>query len=316
MDRLTAYKGKRVFVTGHTGFKGRWLCEWLRMLGAEVTGYSLPDSILQMGDAPIKEAEIVFHLAAQALVREGYRYPLLTYSTNVIGTANILAFSPKGARIVCVTSDKVYAKRIPSYQETEMVILGMPPPGFVETDRLGGVDPYSASKAAAELVIASYRDGFGLNVASARAGNCIGGGDMAQDRLIPDLIRAKAAGESLVVRNLNATRPWQHVLEPLYGYLLLGLSDIREPFNFGPVESRSVGEVLAAISDMDPDTAWMSDAPAIDKPESQTLALNSDKAARLLGWHPRWSFERVIEETMNGYAGKPMAQTIEEYLAS
>ncbi len=247
MDRLTAYKGKRVFVTGHTGFKGRWLCEWLRMLGAEVTGYSLPDSILQMGDAPIKEAEIVFHLAAQALVREGYRYPLLTYSTNVIGPANLLAFSPKGARIVCVTSDKVYAKRIPSYQETEMVILGMPPPGFVETDRLGGVDPYSASKAAAELVIASYRDGFGLNVASARAGNCI---------------------------------------------------------------------VLAAISDMDPDTAWMSDAPAIDKPESQTLALNSDKAARLLGWHPRWSFERVIEETMNGYAGKPMAQTIEEYLAS
>ncbi len=298
-DRLADYKGKRVFVTGHTGFKGRWLCEWLRMLGAEVVGYSLPDDIRELATCEMKHAEVVFHLAAQALVRESYRYPILTYSTNVVGTAKVLDCAPKGARIVCVTSDKVY-KQPARFKQ-----------GFDELDELGGMDPYSASKAAAELVIASYRDGFGLNVASARAGNCIGGGDMAPDRLIPDAVRAKREGMPFTVRNPYASRPWQHVVEPLYGYLLLGLSDIREPFNFGPSESHTVREVCDLAA---PELAIKLEGSAIK--ESPALALNSDKAARLLGWHPRWTFERAIEETMKGYAGKPMAQTIEEYFAS
>lgn len=302
MDALAAYRGKRVFVTGHTGFKGRWLCEWLRMLGcSEVHGSSLPDSDIRepmwlAGMMEHDEPEIIFHLAAQALVRKSYADPLGTYSTNVQGTANVLQFAPKGARIVCVTSDKVYAGSTSSF-------------GNRETDRLGGVDPYSASKAAAEMVIASYRDGFGLNVCSARAGNCIGGGDTSLDRLIPDIIRARESGKPLIVRNPEASRPWQHVLEPLYGYLLLGISDIREPFNFGPAESHTVREVLALCG-----AQWSHEPAKIS--ESQSLSLNSQKAADVLGWRPRWSFERAIEETMKGYAGARMEDQIETYMES
>lgn len=268
------FRNKRVLLTGHTGFKGSWLAIWLTGLGAQVIGVSLSPETepnhwdllgLDLDDrrVDIRDAdailniftetkpELVFHLAAQPLVRRSYRDPLETWSTNVMGTANVLdacRLTESVRAIVVVTTDKCYEN-----QEW--------PWGYRENDRLGGHDPYSASKAGAELVAASYRHAFFSNedgplLATARAGNVIGGGDWSEDRLIPDLVRATVNNQSLEIRSPNATRPWQHVLESLSGYLLLGQKllegqkDFAAPWNFGPEPegNRSVAEVLEKLS--------------------------------------------------------------------
>jgi len=331
-----SYKGKRVLVTGHTGFKGSWLCEWLLMLGAEVHGYALkpptnPSLFNQLqlsrriashtlGDVRdlkhltkvVKRVrpDIVFHLAAQPLVRESYRTPRETFDTNVMGTVNLLEAvrlsvqQSNPVSVVCITTDKVY----------ENDNSGKP---FVESSPLGGSDPYSASKGACEIAIQSYRRSFfsapdcPVRVASARAGNVIGGGDWAVDRLVPDAMRAFFADKPLVVRNMASTRPWQHVLEPLSGYLLLGERlcedrSLAQAFNFGPDPKavKTVGELVAELY------ATTGGFEVVDKsdpkapPEAKLLMLDSSKAARLLGWKPRWSFRRTLWETSEWYKGK------------
>lgn len=320
------YRGKRVLVTGHTGFKGSWLSLWLHELGAEVIGISLsPESQpnhwgllnLAMNDQRhdirdisavhlVFEAarpEIVFHLAAQPLVRRSYRDPLETWSTNVMGTANLLEAcrQSSGVRaIVAITTDKCY-------ENHEW------PWGYRENDRLGGHDPYSASKAGSELVAASYRSAF-FNaenaplLATARAGNVIGGGDWSEDRLIPDLVRAMEQVQSLEIRSPNATRPWQHVLESLSGYLLLGQHLLQgdktyaEAWNFGPEPegNRTVSEVLGKLN-----THWSSLRWHVtEKPqphEATLLYLDSAKARSKLHWQPVWNFDTALEKTAGWY---------------
>lgn len=320
------YRNKRVLLTGHTGFKGSWLALWLTELGAQVTGLSLAPETepnhwdllkLTVDDrrADIRNAdvvskiftetkpEIVFHLAAQPLVRRSYRDPLETWSTNVMGTANVLEASRLAESvhaIVVVTTDKCYEN-----QEW--------PWGYRENDRLGGHDPYSASKAGAELVVASYRNAFfrGENtplLATTRAGNVIGGGDWSEDRLIPDLVRATANNQSLVIRSPNATRPWQHVLESLSGYLLLGQKllegqkDFAEPWNFGPEPegNRSVAEVLEQLSVQWPNLGWrITDEP--QPHESTLLYLDSAKARSKLNWRPVWGIDDSLSKTADWY---------------
>lgn len=333
MDFLSAYREKRVFITGHTGFKGSWLSEWLLSLGARVTGYSLPpqtDPALfhQLGlaqrvehiQADIRDAarlaaaiadvapNYVFHLAAQPLVRLSYEQPRETYEVNVIGTLNVLeALRPLKHKCaaVMVTTDKCYENREWLY-------------GYREEDPLGGYDPYSSSKAAAELVIASYRRSFfsgsPVAIASARAGNVIGGGDWATDRIVPDCIRALSRGESIPIRNRHATRPWQHVLEPLSGYLSLGASlldsvakgsevtALASAFNFGPnlQSNRSVGELVAQVLAGWPGRAH--DQSSTSAPhEAGRLNLATDKAFHLLGWSPVWGFAEAVEKTVDWY---------------
>lgn len=327
-----AFAGRRVVLTGHTGFKGSWLALWLHELGAKVTGIALPpetkpnhwdllelpvdDRRLDIRDfdgmlAAFREAqpEVVFHLAAQPLVRRSYRDPLETWSTNVLGTANVLEACRQvgGVRaIVCVTTDKCYENREWHW-------------GYRETDRLGGHDPYSASKAGAELVAASYRKSFfsvvpsagqATLLATARAGNVVGGGDWSEDRLIPDLVRAVAAGRSLEIRSPAATRPWQHVLESLSGYLLLGQrllagdSGVADSWNFGPNAegNRTVHEVLELLAGHWPELRWqLSDAPRPH--EAGLLYLDCAKAKNELGWRPSWSLETTLEKTAEWYRG-------------
>ncbi len=334
-DDLRIYAGKRVLVTGHTGFKGAWLCEWLLGLGAEVYGLALPAPkpslffSLQL-ERRMKHAiqdirdlhqlqhalaawrpEFIFHLAAQALVRVSYREPVQTFATNAIGTANLLeAVRAENlpCTIVVVTSDKCYDNDGHARS-------------FRETDPLGGHDPYSASKAAAEIVVASYRDSFfahGTDVAlaSARAGNVIGGGDWAEDRIVPDSIRALSAGQPIPVRNPNFTRPWQHVLEPLGGYLLLGarleharqtgspelIARYAQAFNFGPEPSanRRVKELVDEILKHWPGI-WEQVAQEKHLKEAPLLSLAIDKARLTLGWSPRWDFARTVTETVAWY---------------
>ena len=320
------YRGRRVLVTGHTGFKGSWLALWLTDLGAEVTGISLPpptspnhwdllglaiaERRLDIRDASAitrvvsqAQPEVVFHLAAQSLVRRSYRDPLETWSTNVVGTANLLdACRQTGSvrAVVVVTSDKCYES-----QRWER--------GYRETDRLGGHDPYSASKAAAELVAASYRSAFfeagnAPLLATARAGNVIGGGDWSEDRLVPDLVRAVAAGCRLEIRSPDATRPWQHVLESLSGYLLLGQKllerccECEGGWNFGPgpEDSCTVAEVLKRMRVFWPELAWQ--ITLQQQPhEAQMLCLDSGKAHKELGWHPVWSLETTLRATADWY---------------
>jgi CDP-glucose 4,6-dehydratase len=321
-----AYAGRRVLVTGHTGFKGSWLALWLHELGAEVTGISLdPETVPNHWDLlglPVRDLrcdirdagrlatavaeakpEIVFHLAAQALVRRSYRAPLDTWTTNVIGTANLLD-ACRGVSdlkaVVVVTTDKVY-------QNNEW------PWGYRENDALGGHDPYSASKAAAELVVASYRKSFfsaenSPLIASARAGNVIGGGDWSEDRLIPDIVRATARGESVEIRAPRAIRPWQHVLECLAGYLVLGRrllardAAFAEAWNFGPeaADSRSVEEVLHAMRSHWPQFSWhMSNAT--HPHEAGLLQLDTAKARSRLHWCPVWTLEETLEKTATWY---------------
>ena len=323
------YRGKRVLVTGNTGFKGSWLSLWLHELGADVFGYALPpkraedhfnviglDKMIHHVDGDIRDftslkkvfdkfqPEVLFHLAAQAIVKLSYKEPKLTFDTNVGGSVNILEAvrSTQSLRsVIYVTSDKCY-------KNSEWVW------GYRENDELGGHDPYSASKAAAEIVFSAYMDSFlgekkGFGAASVRAGNVIGGGDWALDRVVPDCIRALQSGQTIILRNPNSTRPWQHVLDPLYGYLLLAVEIYNDPkkysgaWNFGPRSKsiRTVQNLAEKIVEF-----WgegmveaniQHDAPH----EGRLLHLNCDKAQQVLGWYPLWLFDTAVEETARWY---------------
>lgn len=336
------YRNKTVLVTGHTGFKGSWLAEWLYLLGARVAGYSLeppttPSHFAEIGlgqrmavdfrgdvrsladltAAVIDLApDFLFHLAAQPLVRLGYESPYETFETNFLGTLNVLEAvraNRKPCVVVLITTDKVYENRewLHAYREN---------------DPLGGHDPYSASKASAEIMIASYNRSFfraqrgaaaqDIVVASARAGNVIGGGDWAIDRIVPDCMRSLANGQKILVRNKHATRPWQHVLEPLAGYLRLGaelakarenrnekrLNDLCSAFNFGPFaySNRSVEALVEEVLKHWPGR-WQDHSQPHAPHEAGKLNLAIDRAFHLLGWQPRWSFEETIERTVRWY---------------
>jgi CDP-glucose 4,6-dehydratase len=324
------YKNRRVLVTGHTGFKGSWLCSWLLDLGSTIAGYSLsiptqPSHFEALGLANHIQhytgnicdksslqkvmdefrPEIVFHLAAQSLVRKSYENPVSTFETNAIGTVNILDClrnSPTVVAAVLITSDKCY-------ENTEWLW------GYRENDRLGGKDPYSASKACAEIISKSYMESFfkqgGPSIATTRAGNVIGGGDWALDRIVPDCTRAWSEKKPVVIRNPNSTRPWQHVLEPLSGYLALGQKlfqgDARvknQAFNFGP-QAQANQSVSELITEM---TRFWSNAKlnfqqeiSSEKPESTLLKLNCDKALQILEWRAILSFEDTIRMTGEWY---------------
>lgn len=335
LNRLdpSAWAGKRVFLTGHTGFKGSWLALWLRQLGAQVYGYSLApetnpnlftladvESALAghtLGDIRaadglpgcVHEAmtaarpDVVFHLAAQPLVRASYKDPADTYATNVMGTVNVLEAARGCAglsAIVIATTDKCYDNREWAW-------------GYRETDALGGHDPYSASKACAELVAASYRRAFfanGPRLATGRAGNVIGGGDWSEDRLIPDAERAMRAGAPLVIRSPHATRPWQHVLDCLHGYLVLaqrllaGDASCATAWNFGPdsAATRTVEQVLQGLQQHWPALKWQLDGNAtMGKHEAGMLHLDASRARQHLGWQTTWSFETALEHTAAWY---------------
>jgi len=328
------YKDKRVFLTGHTGFKGSWLAEWLLGLGAEVHGYALDpephqrlfdqlglagrlssDMRADLGDRKaitdaIRAArpDVILHLAAQPLVRLSYDIPVETFTTNVIGTAHVLdavrTEIDHPCAVVCVTTDKCYENRewLHAYREE---------------DAMGGHDPYSASKGAAELVISSYRRSYcqhdisPVRVASARAGNVIGGGDWALDRIVPDCVRAVRAGETIPVRNRTATRPWQHVLEPLGGYLWLAASlgmnrDAPTPldsaFNFGPdlTSNRSVAKLVEELTGH-LGGKWQDLSDHLAPHEASKLNLATDKAYHLLDWRPTWGFEESVAQTARWY---------------
>tara|TARA_A100001015_G_scaffold287590_1_gene357509 strand:- start:955 stop:2061 length:1107 start_codon:yes stop_codon:yes gene_type:complete len=336
----SAYQGKRVLVTGHTGFKGSWLTQWLLSMGAEVAGYALdPESHQSLYDklsisdslavdfradlsdrATINKIiydfspEIVFHLAAQPLVRLSYEIPVKTFKTNVIGTVHLLdavRLSGKACSIVCITTDKCYENRewLHSYREE---------------DPMGGHDPYSASKGATEIAISSYRKSFFLlegliRVASARAGNVIGGGDWAKDRIVPDCIRAIRSNTPITVRNKRATRPWQHVLEPLSGYLWLGAQLDSSPdecfqgaFNFGP-DTESNRTVAELVTELITHTGgqWIDASDSNAFHEASKLNLATEKAFHLLKWQPVWDFKKTIEATAAWYleenSGKSVA---------
>lgn len=325
------WQGKRVLVTGHTGFKGSWLCEMLLGRGAVLSGLALPPetkpalfdqlglalrmdhATLDIRDAGAVAArvrdvapDIVLHLAAQPLVRRSYREPVETWATNVMGTAHLLDALTRLDRaiaVVVVTTDKVYDNR-------EWVHA------YRETDRLGGHDPYSASKAGTELVAQSWRKSFGggasgLRIATARAGNVIGGGDWSEDRILPDLMRALAAGQALSLRNPHAVRPWQHVLDPLAGYLTLAErlatsseAQWQDGFNFGPeaVDLRTVRDLVDTALGHWPGR-WVDASDPAAPHEAGRLALTIDKARATLGWAPRWSFETAVSETVSWYRG-------------
>lgn len=333
---LEDYRGRRVLVTGHTGFKGSWLSTWLLKVGADVWGYALApstepslfteldlESRISHHEGDIRDQnrlqevwdearpEIVFHLAAQAVVKQSYRNPLETLETNVLGLGHVLELcraQTSPLAVVVVTSDKCYENRETDY-------------GYRETDTLGGVDPYSASKACCELMVSSYRrsffeaDGASVALASARAGNVIGGGDWAPDRIMPDCFRALSRGEHVHVRNPHAVRPWQHVLEPLSGYLMLGsrlLSPDTEErrrfcdaWNFGPRsgQAASVRAVVEATVKHWGSGSWKAEPVPNDGHESSLLLLSIDKALSRLDWSPRWDFAKTIEETARWYRG-------------
>ncbi|HLE11310.1 MAG TPA: CDP-glucose 4,6-dehydratase [Bacteriovoracaceae bacterium] len=323
------YQNRKVLVTGHSGFKGSWLVLWLQQMGANVSAISLPPSTspnhwdllninidshyLDIRDEQklrkniLKiNPEIVFHLAAQPLVLASYQRPLDTWSTNVLGTANVLDACrelKKLSAIVVVTTDKCYENKewVWSYREI---------------DPLGGNDPYSASKASSELVAKSYRQSFfntdnGPLLATARAGNVIGGGDWSEDRIVPDLVRATVTKKPLLVRSPYATRPWQHVLECLSGYLALGeklLSQNKifaDAWNFGPNNDshRTVEELLISMKLKWPDIAWQlsSAAQGHKHHEANLLQLDSSKARSILAWRPVWSFEECVAKTAEWY---------------
>lgn len=322
-----ALQGRRILVTGHTGFTGGWLVLWLNALGCRVSGLALPPDTTpnlfteariadvvasRIGDirdfATVKaafdeaEPEVVFHLAAQPLVSRGFDLPLDTIATNVLGTANVLEAArlcPTVKAVVCVTTDKVYADHSSAS-------------GYVETDALGGADPYAASKAAAEMIAACYvatmaPRGNGCRIATARGGNIIGGGDWSKDRVVPDFVRAVVSGAPLVLRRPAAVRPWQHVLALVHGYLSLAARLLEgddgsvDAFNFGPSrpEAVSVGELVDWLS-----KTWRRPELQITQgqfPETAVLQVNSDKARRELGWQPPLDLDRTIEITAEWY---------------
>lgn len=345
------YRGKRVFLTGHTGFKGSWLSEWLIALGAEVTGFSdviQPDPCLfrklglqdrmrhiigDVRDAAAlasamraSEPDFVFHLAAQPIVRLSYRQPAETFAVNVLGTVHVLEAIralPNPPVAVLITSDKCYENR-------EWVN------GYREEDPMGGHDPYSASKGCAELAISSWRRSFfrapgSARIASARAGNVIGGGDWSEDRIVPDCIRALLEGREIIVRRPEAVRPWQHVLEPLSGYLLLGAvlssdgSAHANAYNFGPEvhSSRNVAALVIEILKHWPGR-WQEVRDPSAPHEAGLLSLAIDKAVHYLKWRPVWDFEHTVEATAKWYrsvacqgagAGEHTRADIERYCA-
>ncbi len=333
MDLLkAAYQNKRVFITGHTGFKGPWLVYWLQALGAEVAGYALPadehslyremagDTLCHSIEADIREVDTlrqtivnfqpdyIFHMAAQSLVRESYRNALPTFETNAMGTANLLEALKsldKACAVVVVTTDKVYEN-----------LERMQP--YVETDRLGGYDPYSTSKACCELITQSYRSCF-FNIgeysthkkaiAIARAGNVIGGGDWSADRLIPDIARGLERGETIVIRYPQAVRPWQHVLEPLFGYLLLGSKLAKAPqlyseaWNFGPEieDNLTVQQVVEKALQVWGSGDYRIESTDDNFHEAGLLRLDINKAKTKLGWTPVFNAEQAISRTMAWY---------------
>ena len=331
-----AFAKRSVFVTGHTGFKGSWLALWLSRLGARVTGYALapptqPSAFVAAGvrdvltahhEADIRDSvrlgqamgecapDVVLHLAAQPLVRASYEQPRETIEVNVVGTAGVLDAVRAYGRpcvVIVVTSDKCYDNR-------EHVF------GYRETDPLGGLDPYSASKGAAEIVVASYRQSFfppervhfhGVRLASVRAGNVIGGGDWAQDRIVADAARSLSSGQPVAVRNPRSTRPWQHVLEPLGGYLLLAArmlaaqddARLADAWNFGPstIEAVSVGELVDLFVAAWGSGSWKDASQGGQPHEAKLLRLSIDKAVTQLGWRPRWSVGEAIRRTALWY---------------
>jgi len=330
---VNTFSGCKVLVTGHTGFKGSWLCEWLTLLGADVTGFSSgvptnPSAFEQLclanrvtnlrGDlrdsAAVERAvnsaspDFVFHLAAQAVVRSGYKRPMETLETNILGTVHLLQALralEKPCAVIVVTSDKCY-------ENMERDI------GYREGDPLGGRDPYSASKACAEILTAAWRSSFfqghPVRIASARAGNVIGGGDWATDRLLPDAVRALAVGLPVPIRNPHSVRPWQHVLDSLGGYLLLasklsaGTPGLDVPFNFGPTPDshRSVRDLIEIFLKYWPGS-W-TDASDPDAPnEAGKLCLNIDRAKGILGWTPRWDFETALQKCADWYRASLVA---------
>jgi CDP-glucose 4,6-dehydratase len=321
------WRGRQVLVTGHTGFKGAWLCYWLTRMGAVVVGLALPPNtdpnlfsevligsrveslIVDIRDLDATRSaivgarpEIVFHLAAQPLVLRSYKAPIETFSTNVLGTAHVLESLrelPEAKVAVMITTDKVYANREWVYP-------------YREEDPLGGHDPYSASKAACEIVISSYRSSFlreqGVAVASARAGNVIGGGDWSADRLIPDIARAWERGDSVRIRRPDSVRPWQHVLEPLCGYLVLAErlaadSNLADAYNFGPEgqDFAAVRSVLECARRTYPDARGEFDANPSTPHEAGLLSLEIAKAKAALGVAPRWGLGEAIKRTMEWY---------------
>ena len=316
------WRGKRVFLTGHTGFKGSWLSIWLQSLGAEVTGYALQPPttpnlfevagvttgmtsvIADIRDLPtlqramqIAQPDIVIHMAAQPLVRLSYAEPVETYATNVMGTVHVLEsvrHTPNVKAVVAVTTDKCYENK-------EW------PWGYRENEPMGGHDPYSSSKGCAEVVTAAYRTSFfqqyGVAVATARAGNVIGGGDWAADRLVPDILRAFEQNQPVIIRNPHATRPWQHVLEPLGGYLTLAerlYSDgqaYAEGWNFGPKDddARPVQWIVESlVRSWGNGASWQQDG-GVHPHEANYLKLDISKANARLGWRPRWSLGTALE---------------------
>lgn len=328
VSALSALSKKRVLITGHTGFKGSWLTEWLLKYGCEITGVALEPEISpahfdQLGLATrihhnlvdIRELDqlkavfdecqpqVVFHLAAQALVRKSYKDPKETFDVNVGGSINLLEcvrMTPSVEALVFITSDKCYLNK-------ELTR------GYTESDELGGIDPYSASKACAELAFATYSESYfskrsDFAAASARAGNVVGGGDWAEDRIVPDCMRSLSNQTPISLRRPDATRPWQHVLEPLSGYITLAHRLLTDPatasgsWNFGPNESsvHSVKDVVAMCM-----SNWGHEVP-IELHESSVheaglLQLNCEKAKQKLRWHPRWNFERTFKETTEWY---------------
>jgi CDP-glucose 4,6-dehydratase len=328
-DLKDFYKNKKVFITGHTGFKGSWLSLFLKYLGADLSGYALSpedgrdnlydlvgiDQIVRSNIADIRDIkllrealnaaqpEIIFHLAAQPLVRDSYSDPVYNYETNVIGTVNLLeaAKTLKSVKaVVNITTDKCYENNEWYWS-------------YRENDRLGGHDPYSASKACSEIVTNSYRQSFyhdlGIGLASARAGNVIGGGDFSKDRIIPDIISAICKNEEVTLRNPNAVRPWQHVLDVLNGYLLLGMKlyqvpkEYSESFNFSPLENQEVNveAVVQQFISVMKQGSYRVDKSAAKLHEAQMLKLDSSKAAKKLNWIPKYKAEKSITNTALWY---------------
>lgn len=345
------WRGKRVFITGHTGFKGSWISLWLQQLGAEVTGFALlpptQPSLFEVakvsqgmtsvtGDIRNAETltlamrqaapEIVIHMAAQPLVRRSYLDPVETYSTNVMGTVNMLEAvrqTPSVRAVVNVTTDKCYENK-------EWVW------GYREDEPMGGFDPYSSSKGCAELVTSAYRNSYfntaknghaPVALASARAGNVIGGGDWAEDRLIPDIVRAIDAGESIKIRNPHATRPWQHVLEPLSGYLILAErlytegATFAQAFNFGPLEedARPVQWIVDSMAKYWGGNASWHIENGTHPHEAHYLKLDCSKAHATLGWIPRWNLELALQSIVVWHktyrSGQNMREVCEQQIA-
>lgn len=319
------YQGRKVLVTGHTGFKGSWLCLWLQKLGAEVIGISLPNDnskhfellALSMKSYEydisnpgvmelIREIspDVVFHLAAQALVRRSYNSPIETYQSNLIGSLHVYEAcrqTPSVKALVSITSDKVYENKEWHWP-------------YRENDRLGGKDPYSASKACVELMTHSYRESFlkeeksGILLATTRSGNVIGGGDWAEDRIVPDVMRATYKGEAVRIRNPHSIRPWQHVLDPLSGYLVVGQKllehhvDVAVPWNFGPNDANhSVRALVDVASEIWDKLKFELDTPVEDRKEAGILHIDNSLAGKKLEWHPIWDFEQSVRMTVHWY---------------